>query len=145
MIGGRLNGNTLADRICCAPPKIRPITARTLFAGPTRSSNGFSRVTIKAAFGWLPPSSRENPTIDSTASTWGIGRIRFSTCSTTVRVRSTDAPSGSCTTVKIAPWSSSGRNPVGVALPSMKMPAPAAAIKTTESAASRNSRATMAE
>ena len=35
---------------------------------------------MNAAFGWLPPSSSEKPTIDSTASTCGIGRIRFSTC-----------------------------------------------------------------
>ena len=29
-------------------------------------------------------------------------------------VRPTDAPPGNCTTTKNAPWSSSGRNPVGV-------------------------------
>ena len=29
-------------------------------------------------------------------------------------VRETEAPSGNCTETKKAPWSSSGRNPVGV-------------------------------
>ncbi len=37
----------------------------------------------------------------------------FVTCATTSAVRFTDAPAGSCASRKNAPWSSSGRKPVG--------------------------------
>ena len=144
MIGGRLNGNTLAARICCAAPNTRPMIACALSATAVRSANGFSRSTTNAAFGSLPPSSREKPMIDRMPSTCGIGRIRFSTCSTTAWVRDTEAPSGNCTATKNAPWSSSGRNPVGVRTASSPMPTPAATITTTDSRARRSSRCTTA-
>ena len=123
---------------------MRPITAWALSAAAGRSANGFRRTTMKAEFGWLPPSSRENPTIDSTPSTCGMGRMRLSTCSTTTRVRPTEAPSGNCTATKNAPWSSSGRNPVGVILPKYQMPAPDAATTMTDSTDIRTSRETTA-
>ena len=114
MIGGRLKGNTLAVRICCAAPNTRPITACTLSVTAARSAKGFNFTTMKAAFDWLPPSNSEKPTIDSTPWTCGIGCTMPSTFSTSARVRATEAPSGSCTAMKNTPWSSSGRNPVGV-------------------------------
>ena len=46
----------------------------------------------------------------------------FSTCATTRLVRATEAPSGSCTAMKKAPWSSSGRKPVGVIADRPAMP-----------------------
>ena len=117
MIGGRLNGNTAADRICCAAPNTWRMTAWTLSAAACRSAKGFNLVTRKAEFGWLAPSSREKPTIASTRSTCGNGRRIPSICFTTARVRETDAPSGNCTETKNTPWSSSGRKPVGVIRP----------------------------
>ncbi len=117
MIGGRLNGNTEAERICCAAPNTRPMIDCTLSATAGRSAKGFSLATTKAEFGWLAPSSSEKPTMASTRSTCGNGRRMPSTCCTTARVRETEAPSGSCTETKNTPWSSSGRKPVGVILP----------------------------
>ena len=66
MIGGRLNGRTLACRICEPAPKVRRIIACTESAAALRSANGFMRATMKAEFGSLPPSSSEKPMIEST-------------------------------------------------------------------------------
>ena len=77
---------------------------------------------MKAALDWAVPSSKEKPTMDSTFCTWGKERTTPSTRSTTPRVRLTEAASGNCTEMKNAPWSSSGRKPVGVARPSAQMP-----------------------
>ncbi len=144
MIGGRLKGNMLAERTCCTAPNTRPIIACAPSAAAVRSANGLSRITTKAAFGSSPPSSSEKPTIDSTPSICGIGRSRSSTCCATARVRDTDAPSGNCTATKNAPWSSSGRNPVGVRSASPQMPAPAMAIASTDSTDTRSNRSTTA-
>jgi len=59
MIGGRLNGSTLACRICEAAPKVRPISACAESAAALRSANGLSRATMKALFGSDAPSSSE--------------------------------------------------------------------------------------
>ena len=48
-------------------------------------------------------------------------------------MRATEAPSGSWTTTKKAPWSSSGRKPVGVVRAMPTTPTPNAATSTTES------------
>ena len=114
MIGGRLNGNATAERIPPSPCAIRPISACTLSAAALRSSNGFIRITMKAALDWLPLSNRENPTMASTFWICGMPLAIPSTRVTTSRVRVTLAPSGSWMATKNAPWSSSGRNPVGV-------------------------------
>ena len=45
----------------------------------------------------------------------------------TSEVRPTDAPSGNCTTTKMAPWSSSGKNPVGVIFARLTTPSAATA------------------
>ena len=105
---------TVAVRICCPSPNTFAISAWAEFAAPTRSANGFRVGTMKAVFGSLTLSMIENPTIAKMFWTCGIC---FSTASirlTASRVRLTDAPSGNCTEIKKAPWSSSGRNPVGV-------------------------------
>ena len=59
---------------------------------------------------------RLKPTTDVTLATPGVLRTISSTRRTTASVRLTDAPSGNCTSAKIAPWSSDGRKPVGVIL-----------------------------
>ena len=51
MIGGRLNGKISADLICCTAPNVRPTSACTELAAPTRSANGRIRATMNAAFG----------------------------------------------------------------------------------------------
>src|SRR5437588_808827 len=63
MIGGRLNGMTVAVRICCPSPNTFAISAWAEFAAPTRSANGFRVGTIKPVFGSLTLSMIENPTI----------------------------------------------------------------------------------
>ncbi len=82
MIGGRLNGKALAARTCCTAPNTRPITTCALSAAALRSAKGFSRTTMNAAFGALPPSSSEKPTMESKPSTCGIGWIIPSICCT---------------------------------------------------------------
>ena len=144
MIGGRLNGNALAERTCCTAPNTRPITACALSAAAVRSANGFSRTTTNAAFGSLPPSSSEKPTIDSTPATCGIGASRPSICCTTARERDTEAPSGNCTATKNAPWSSSGRKPVGVRAASSQIPTPATISSSTARIETRSNRCTTA-
>ena len=47
MIGGRLNGMTVAVRICCPSANTRAISACAEFAAPTRSANGFKVGTMK--------------------------------------------------------------------------------------------------
>ena len=66
-------------------------------------------------------------------------------CSTrvaTAEVRATEAASGSCTATKNAPWSSSGRKPVGVVRAANTMPTANTAIATSDSAANRTTRCT---
>ena len=48
------------------------------------------------------------------SATCGILRSLSSSTFIVSLVRDTEAPSGSCTTTKKTPWSSSGRKPVGV-------------------------------
>ncbi len=114
MIGGRLKAMTLAERIERAAPNTRPIAVCTLSATAVRSANGFMRTTRNELFDWLPPSRSEKPTIDSTLCTAGFRCSTVSTVLLVASVRLTEAPSGSCTAMKNAPWSSSGRKPVGV-------------------------------
>ena len=69
---------------------------------------------MKPVFGSLTPSMIEKPTIAKMFWTCGICLSNASMRLTASRVRLTDAPSGNCIEMKKAPWSSSGRNPVGV-------------------------------
>ena len=59
MIGGRLNGNTVAVRMRCASPNTRPISAVTFSEGFVRCPNGFSRTNTKPAFGSCTVSRNE--------------------------------------------------------------------------------------
>ncbi len=103
MIGGRLNGSTLACRICEPAPNVRRIRACAESAADLRSANGFNRATMKALFGSDAPSSSEKPIIERVCSTAGICFNNASTCLVTSLVRATDAPSGNCTEMKKAP------------------------------------------
>ena len=132
MIGGRLNGNTIAERICCAAPNTRPITACARSAAAVRSANGLSRTTTNAALLCAARSSSEKPTMESTRCTCGSLCSMSSTRAVTARVRATEAASGSCTATKNAPWSSSGRKPVGVRRPNQAMPPPATATSSSD-------------
>ena len=114
MIGGRLNGKAMAERMPPRPRAICPISTCTLSAAALRSANGLRRSTMNAALDWLPLSSKEKPTMASTFWICGMPLAMASTRVTTSRVRVTLAPSGNCTATKNAPWSSSGRKPVGV-------------------------------
>ncbi|MGY3109919.1 hypothetical protein ACVWW7_006546 [Bradyrhizobium sp. LM6.9] len=79
------------------------------------------------------------------AKTWSTAGICVRTrsiCPVTSLVRATDAPSGSCIEVKKAPWSSSGRNPVGVRCDIPKMPAANIAASMSERLATRSRRRT---
>ena len=122
---------------------MRPMTAWTLSPGAFRSANGFRRNTMKAALDWLLPSSSEKPTIESTFSICGKLLAMVSTRCTTSRVRVTLAASGNCTATKNAPWSSSGRKPVGVRAPSATMPPTQAPTRRRESTEIRMSRLTI--
>jgi hypothetical protein len=59
MIGGRLNGMTVAVRTCCPSAKTCAISACAEFAAPARLANGFKVGTMNAAFGSLTPSRIE--------------------------------------------------------------------------------------
>ena len=93
---------TLAVRTAWPAPKTRPIAACTDIAAVVRSAKGCSRATRKAEFDCAPPSISEKPTMASVPCTEGMARRMPSTCSTTTRVRATEAPCGSCTCTRIA-------------------------------------------
>ena len=57
---------------------------------------------------------------------------------TVASVRATEAPSGNCTLMKNAPWSSSGRKPVGVVSDRPQMPAPQTITARIDSAGRRS-------
>ena len=103
MIGGKLNGLTLAWRMGAAARNVWEIKACADCAASVRSWKGFNRTTIKAEFGSLAPSSSEKPMIDSVCSRPGSFSRMSSTCLTTALVRDTEAPSGNCTAMKNAP------------------------------------------
>ena len=133
MIGGRLNGKHVGRTHLLhraehpADHRLRAVGGgragrRTASAGPPRRRHS-ARCRRRAArsrrsTARLPPAA--------SAAAW------FSTCCTTARVRDTEAPSGNWTAMKNAPWSSSGRKPVGVMLRQHQMPAPATAITTSD-------------
>jgi hypothetical protein len=73
----------------------------------------------------------------------GIWFRRASTSLVTSLVRATDAPSGNCTSMKNAPWSSSGRKPVGVSRDTPNTPAANTNTSTSDSTAIRTNRRTM--
>ena len=103
MIGGRLNGTTVASRICCASPNMRRIKACAELAAPALSSNGLSLATRNAAFNSLAVSSSENPITANVS--WICGSVLSSSSifRATSLVRATEAPSGNCTFRKKAP------------------------------------------
>jgi hypothetical protein len=138
MIGGRLNGNTVADRTCCTAPNMRPISACAFSLTRVRSANGFSLINMNAALDSCALSSSENPMIANVSCTPGRPLAMFSTWRTTLPVRATEAPSGSWMATKKPPWSSDGRNPLGVMRANPKIPAPKASASTTPNTASRS-------
>ena len=78
-----------------------------------------------------------------TSATEGSSARTFSACAITTSVRDTEAPSGSLATTKEAPWSSSGKKPVGVTSIPQIAP-PATATMTRPITAMRSSRASAA-
>ena len=79
-----------------------------------------------------------------TCSTAGSARTICSTSLTTSRVRLTEAPWGRLISAMKAPWSSSGRKPVGVTLNSQPVRSPNPATRARTSTENRTSRRTMA-
>ena len=59
MIGGRLNGNTVAVRMRDTCPNTRPISAVAPSDALVRWPNGFSRTNTKPAFGSCTVSRNE--------------------------------------------------------------------------------------
>ena len=84
------------------------------------------------------------PMTEVTSATVFSSRRIASACSTTSVVRLTEEPPGICTTTNIAPWSSSGRKPVGVILPNPMMPTTETTTITMPMMAIRTRRATTA-
>ena len=82
------------------------------------------------------------PTTEVTSATAGSSFTIASACRITLAVRSTDAPPGNCTMTKKAPWSSSGRNPVGVMRASPTVPSAATPTSTRPMTEKRTIRAT---
>jgi hypothetical protein len=144
MIGGMLKAKTLAERICPAAPKVRPMAAKTLSCASVRSAKGFIRATMKAELDCAPPSIRLKPTIARLFSIEGMDCRMPSTCSTTARVRATEAPWGSWICTKKAPWSSAGRKPCGVRFATVKIPKAMPAVSSSERSETRTSRRTTA-
>ena len=125
MIGGRLKGNTVAERTCCTAPKTWRINACARWLAAVRSSNGFSLRNMNAALLSCALSSSEKPMMENRCpARRACPLVRASTRRTTLLVRATDAPSGNWITTKKPPWSSSGRKPVGVRRDNPKIPAP---------------------
>src|SRR6516162_3776181 len=75
----------------------------------------------------------------ATASSW---RRMSSAWPTACAVRATAVPPGICTMTNNAPWSSSGRNPVGVIFDSPTIPTPATPTITNPMTEKRTMRAT---
>ena len=96
-----------------------------------RSANGFSLATMKPRC-----SRRRRRAANSRPSRATRSHLRHRLAAAPPpgppsRVRGTEAPSGNCTKMKNAPWSSSGRKPVGVCCDRPKTPTPAAPISTS--------------
>ena len=116
MIGGRLNAMMLASRILAPSANTLRISACAESDGALgRSANGFSLTTMKPTLLSFAESSSEKPD-DREGLVDLRERLhqRSRPCFTTALVRDTDAPSGNWIDMKKAPWSSSGRKPVGV-------------------------------
>ena len=76
------------------------ITLNTVIPSLTRSSNGFSATTRKAAFGSARPSMKLRPTTPVMSATPGMSLTSASTCSVTSVVRLTAAAAGSFISTK---------------------------------------------
>ena len=87
MIGGRLNGKTLAPRICCRLAEHAADQGVDRLRGMGAMGEAASRATTKAALGSAAPSSSEKPTIERTWSTPSSALIMPATRSTTSCVR----------------------------------------------------------
>ena len=144
MIGGRFTGRMFAAGTPAARRRTDSIAAKTLSPAPRRSSKSFIDTIMKAALESASELKKLKPGTATTCLTPGSAATAFSTCSTTCSVRFAEAPSGSCSSTKKAPWSSSGRKPPGVVLKRMPVPAPAAATATSDSTATRTRRRTAA-
>ena len=110
-------------------------------AAPCARSNGFNRATMKAVLDCAPPSSRREAddrehVLDLPACSSGCPRP-----ARTASLVRDDARRrrGNCTWTKKAPWSSSGRKPVGVfAATAVDAEADSAAIRTSDRMATRH-------
>ena len=129
MIGGRLKGSTLAPGMAMVFCLIAAMMAVTVSVELVRWSNGNRRTTRKALLDSVVLLSWLKPMMDVTAATPFWARMIFSTSLAIASVRFSEAPGGSWTSAKKAPWSSSGRNPVGITRNSAKV-APAASTIT---------------
>jgi hypothetical protein len=110
----RLNGIAIASgRVRVAIASLSSIE-RTLRSRPGRSSHGFNRTMMNAAFEAEVPEIRSNPTTVTTVSTPGTWRAISCTLRATAIVRTCAAASGRINCMNTAPLSSSGTNPVGV-------------------------------
>ena len=137
MMGGRLKANTLAAATCWKALLSSPRAANTERLAALRSANGFSATMTNARFGWLSPSSRLKPETVKMLCSQGLPSIMPSTCCSTARVRLVEAASGSCTSAMKAPWSSSGRKPVGTSEPTPPVPSTKPTTSTTAMKARR--------
>ena len=121
-MGGRLKAKTLAAAICWNALLSSSSAANTDKFALLRSAKGFSATMTSARLGWFSPSSRLKPETVNTLCSQGLPSIRPSTCSTAASVRLVEAASGSCSSAMKAPWSSSGRKPVGTMEPIQPVP-----------------------
>ncbi|MCY1425341.1 hypothetical protein D9M71_411270 [compost metagenome] len=101
----------------------RSARANTLFSLPSRSSHGLSM--MKAMPELCPRPAKLKPvTVNTELTAADSSFSRYSRIwSTTFCVRSEVEPAGVCTWANSTPWSSSGRNAVGMRANSQTMPA----------------------
>ena len=107
-IAGGLRAKITASCMAAHSSLKRFITASTVCDFPFRSLHGFRTTNIVPRLLPAPPAIKENPDISITSATSGIDSRMSEACVTTLSVRSSDAPVGSCTEVRKYPMSSSG-------------------------------------
>ncbi len=144
MIGGRLKANAVAPESAASWGWTRRMIASTPSSGVRRSSNGASVITKSALFDWARSLRKLRPMIEVTPTIPGVSLMICSACRTTSWVRLTEAPSGSATCAKNAPWSSAGRKPVGVIRNRAPVPTTTTASATRLSTETRTRRLTIA-
>ena len=121
----------------------RPATALALIPGPPRSSQGRRRMKARPEFCPRPLKPKPEIVIADATSSCSPTRKCSPTFSSTARVRSIVLPGGSSTCTVIAPWSSSGRKPVGMRTNRAATPTHSARKATMASQRQRTSAPTM--